>query len=104
MSIVKELAAKAKVASRELALLTAKDKNQALLSVADMILANTAEIIKANEIDLKNGAASGLSPALLDRLALNKDRISDMVEGVKQVSELEDPVGEIIASWDSQTA
>lgn len=99
MSIVKERASKAKVASRELANISTEAKNQALLAVASKILEDTDLIIKANEMDLQKGATAGLSPALLDRLALSKTRIADMVDGIKQVVGLEDPVGKIMESW-----
>lgn len=99
MSIVRELARQAKVASRKLAILDPQAKNNALLTVARQLLADRESILCANEIDLENGRQAGLSPSLLDRLALTAARIEDMVEGIKQVVELEDPVGQVIESW-----
>lgn len=99
MSIVKELASQAKTASRILSVLDTEVKNKALLAVAEQLLKDTENIIMANGIDLKEGSERGLSPALLDRLALDRGRIEDMVEGIKQVVELTDPVGQIIDSW-----
>ncbi|SHG77537.1 glutamate-5-semialdehyde dehydrogenase [Desulforamulus hydrothermalis] len=99
MSIVRELARQAKEASRQLATLTTADKNSALLKVAQQLLADKDSILYANQEDLARGKQAGLSPALLDRLALNAARIDDMVEGVKQVAALPDPVGEITESW-----
>ncbi|GAB6157018.1 glutamate-5-semialdehyde dehydrogenase [Desulfotomaculum varum] len=99
MSIVRELARQAKEASRELATLATADKNFALLKVAQQLLADKDSILCANQEDLTRGKQAGLSPALLDRLALNAARIDDMVEGIKQVAALPDPVGEVIESW-----
>lgn len=100
MSIVRELAQKAKDASRKLAILDNLAKNQALHSIATQLLADQESILQANLIDIKNGEQAGLSKPLLDRLALTPTRIQDMIEGLKQVAELEDPVGEIIESWE----
>lgn len=99
MSTVRELALKAKSASRQLAVLDTEAKNEALKAMAQQLLADAETILRANEIDLNNGQAAGLSPALLDRLALTPARIGDMVEGIMQVASLKDPVGEVIESW-----
>ncbi|AEF94833.1 Gamma-glutamyl phosphate reductase [Desulfotomaculum nigrificans CO-1-SRB] len=99
MSTVRELALKAKSASRQLAVLDTEAKNEALKAMAQQLLADAETILRANEIDLNNGQAAGLSPALLDRLALTPARIGDMVEGIRQVASLKDPVGEVIESW-----
>ncbi|SHF02952.1 glutamate-5-semialdehyde dehydrogenase [Desulforamulus putei DSM 12395] len=99
MSIVRELAKQAKAASRKLATLETAAKNDALLNVARQLLADRESILRANEIDLAKGKQAGLSPSLLDRLALTAARIEDMVEGIKQVVELADPVGQVMESW-----
>jgi len=98
MSIIKELAVKAKSASRKLAILDAHAKNQALQAVARQLLADAEDILRANEIDLNNGEQAGLSPSLLDRLALTPARLGGMVEGIMQVIALEDPVGQVLDS------
>ncbi len=70
-------------------------KNRALLAAADALDAARAELTAANELDLANGRANGLEPALLDRLALTPARIDDMIVGLRQVAKLPDPIGEI---------
>ncbi|GHA92332.1 glutamate-5-semialdehyde dehydrogenase [Modicisalibacter luteus] len=70
-------------------------KNAALLAMARQIEAERPALIDANARDLERGRASGLDDALLDRLALTQGRIDAMVEGLKQVAALPDPVGEI---------
>lgn len=99
MSLVKELAIKAKDASRTLAGLSTTAKNQALEAVAQQLLTDQPSILQGNKLDLANGQQAGLSPSLLDRLALNEQRLRDMVEGLRQVAELPDPVGEVIETW-----
>ncbi|MEW6695862.1 MAG: glutamate-5-semialdehyde dehydrogenase [Bacillota bacterium] len=99
MSIVRDLARQAKEASRRLAALATPAKNEALLNVARQLQADRESILQANEIDLAKGQQAGLSPSLLDRLALSAARIDDMVEGIRQVVELEDPVGQVMEAW-----
>ena len=95
--MLQELGKKAKVASRIMAKLGQSDKNQALLAVADALVAHAEEIIKANDIDIENGIKNNMSEALLDRLKLTKARFDDMAEGIRQVVALEDPVGEVLS-------
>jgi len=85
----------AREASRVVARATTAQKNQALLAAADALDAARAQLTEANEQDLANGRASGLEPAMLDRLALTPTRIDDMIEGLRQVASLPDPIGEI---------
>ena len=92
-----ELGKKAKAASRIMARLGQDKKNEALLKVADALIANAADIIKGNDIDMENAKANGMSEALLDRLKLTEGRLMDMAEGIRQVVSLEDPVGEVIS-------
>ena len=72
-----------------------RQKNLALSETAKAIDASREALKKANSEDLSKGEAAGLDSALLDRLELNDDRISGMIEGLQQVSALPDPVGEI---------
>lgn len=95
--MLQELGKKAKAASRIMSKLGQNDKNNALLMVADALVANSEEIIKANDIDIENGIKNGMSEALLDRLKLTKARFDDMAEGIRQVVSLEDPVGEVLS-------
>ncbi|MFC4860625.1 glutamate-5-semialdehyde dehydrogenase [Pseudomonas sp. JS3066] len=85
----------ARAASRVAARASTAQKNRALLAAADALDAARAELSAANEQDLANGRANGLEPAMLDRLALTPARIDDMIEGLRQVATLPDPIGEI---------
>ncbi|RRY24395.1 glutamate-5-semialdehyde dehydrogenase [Pseudomonas aeruginosa] len=85
----------ARAASRLLARAATAQKNRALLAAADALDAARAELSHANEQDLAAGRANGREPAMLDRLALTPARIDDMIEGLRQVATLPDPIGEI---------
>jgi glutamate-5-semialdehyde dehydrogenase len=93
---VSDLARAAKAAARELAALDSGTKNRALLAVADALEARADEIVEANARDLEAGRESGLSDALMDRLALDAGRIAAMARGVREIVALPDPVGEVI--------
>ena len=86
----------ARRASQTLATLGAEVKNRALQAVAAALEARTPEILEANARDLEQGLQSGLSEALLDRLALSEQRVADMAKGVRRIAGLPDPVGEVI--------
>ena len=90
------LAKQAKAASRELARLTTADKNACLLAMADALEQNATAIKEANVIDLEFGGKSGLSSAMLERLALDDKRIADMARGLREVAALPDPVGRLL--------
>ncbi len=94
---LEELCKKAKEASRLTATLGTQAKNEALLAVADALLAHDAEIIAANEKDLCRGRENHMPQGLLDRLLLDEGRIAQMAEGLRQVAALEDPIGEVIS-------
>ena len=89
------LGQQARAASRELNRVNTGQKNTALLAIADAIEARSAELLTANKKDMDAGAKNGLDDALLDRLALNDERIAGMAEGIRQIVALADPVGEI---------
>lgn len=74
-------------------------KNRALKRIAEELIKNSEYIITENKKDLENAKANGMKQAMIDRLELNEKRISDMAQGVLQVMELEDPIGEIIDEW-----
>ena len=99
MSAVLDLAQKAKQASRRLARLSAQEKNDLLLAMADQLELKKKEIRAANEEDLAAARKAGISGSLLDRLDLNEKRFAEMVAGVRQVVKLADPVGEVIRKW-----
>ena len=88
--------AAAKDASRLLATLDTQSKNDALERIAAGLEARVGEILEANLLDLEAGRESDLSPALLDRLALDERRIAAMAAGVRQIIALPDPVGEVV--------
>ena len=99
MSAVRELAQRAKRASRVLAQLGTKEKNSLLVGMADELDAQEKVIRKANQEDVAAARVAGTSGALLDRLELTEKRFREMVEGVRHVAELPDPVGEVIKKW-----
>jgi glutamate-5-semialdehyde dehydrogenase len=99
MSGVRELAQRAKRASRVLAQLGTKEKNSLLMGMADELKAQEKVIYKANQEDVTAARAAGTSGALLDRLELTEKRFREMVEGVQHVAQLPDPVGEVIKKW-----
>jgi glutamate-5-semialdehyde dehydrogenase len=88
------------LAAREAAHLLAQEssavKDRALEGIARALEARTPEILEANARDLEAGRESGLSPALMDRLALDERRIAAMAAGVREIAALPDPVGEVI--------
>src|SRR5260221_14607852 len=93
-----ELARQSQAASRELAGLTAAEKNACLLAMAEALERNADAIKEANSKDMTAGAQSRLSPALLDRLKLDDKRIAAMARGLREVAALPDPVGRILDS------
>jgi glutamate-5-semialdehyde dehydrogenase len=93
---VTELCRAAKAAARGLAALDSGTKDRALLAVASALEARVPEILEANARDLDAGRESGLSAALMDRLALTEERIAGMARGVREIVALPDPVGEVI--------
>jgi len=99
MSGVRELAQRAKRASRVLAQLGTEDKNSLLAGMADALDAQEKVIRKANQEDVAAARVAGTSGALLDRLELTEKRFREMVEGVRHVAKLPDPVGEVIKKW-----
>ena len=99
MSAVRELALRAKEAARCLAVLSTDEKNALLLAMADELIARKKEILEANRKDVEAGKSAGLTGALLDRLELTEKRFTEMVEGVRQVARLSDPVGEVVRKW-----
>ena len=99
MSGVRELAQRAKRASRVLAQLGTDEKNSLLVGMADELDAQEKVIRKANQEDVTAARVAGTSGALLDRLELTEKRFREMVEGVRHVAKLPDPVGEVIKKW-----
>ena len=94
-----ELGKKAKSSQTLLRKLTTEVKNKTLLRASELILERKEELIEANKKDLEFASKKGYSKALLDRLALNEKRINGMVQVLKDVASLPDPVGQIISMW-----
>jgi glutamate-5-semialdehyde dehydrogenase len=92
---ITQVGQQARRASRALAAASTKEKNDALLAIAEDIEANQEALMAENKKDLEAGAAKGLDTALLDRLELTPARIDSMVEGLRQIAALPDPIGEI---------
>ncbi|MBC8098003.1 MAG: glutamate-5-semialdehyde dehydrogenase [Armatimonadetes bacterium] len=90
---IPQMGADAKAAARLLAKATTAHKNAALLALADRLMAHEAAILTANDLDLADGRANGLSDALLDRLSLH-GRLAAITDDVRKVATLPDPVGE----------
>lgn len=90
----------ARAAARQLATAGTERKHAALVGMAQAVERRRQQILDANALDMSNGEAGGLSPALLDRLRLTAGRVRDMADGIRTVAELQDPVGKVIAEWD----
>ncbi|NVJ51638.1 MAG: glutamate-5-semialdehyde dehydrogenase [Gammaproteobacteria bacterium] len=90
-----QIGQQARAASRLLAKASTKQKNMALFAMADALESARPRLITENAKDMDNGRAKGLDSALLDRLLLDDKRIDGMIEGLKQVASLPDPIGEI---------
>ena len=90
-----ELLQKAKGAKTAMALASTETKNKALSAMADALERHQAEILAANQLDL-DAARGTISSVMLDRLALNPDRIAGMAKGIREVVELPDPVGSVL--------
>ena len=95
-----EIGKRVKNAAAQLAVASTEDKNRILMAIAAALRENCGEIVKANEIDLRNGVESGMSKAFLDRLMLDNDRVEGMAKGVEDVVSLPDPVGKIL--WETE--
>jgi len=93
---VHDAARRARVAARELATLSTDTKNSALHAAADNLLRDEGAILAANAEDLAIAKAAGTPEAMLDRLALNPNRIDGIASGLRQVAGLPDPIGEVL--------
>jgi glutamate-5-semialdehyde dehydrogenase len=98
--LMADIGARAKAASQDLAIASAESKQAALMAAAEAVWAQRSEIIAANKLDLDYGRDKGLSPAMMDRLMLDEDRIQGIVDGLRAVADQPDPVGEVMEEWD----
>lgn len=94
-----ELGKRAKEAARRLARLSSEEKNRALLRMAERLEEQKDFILRENQKDLDLAKKGGLSNALLDRIALNWERIQSMAKGLREIAALPDPVKEIVRMW-----
>ncbi|MCX8966044.1 glutamate-5-semialdehyde dehydrogenase [Erwinia psidii] len=94
--MLEEMGKAAKAASYQLAVLSGVQKNQVLLTIADRLETQSAEILSANEHDLADARKNGMSEALLDRLMLNPARLQGIADDVRKVCQLADPVGVVM--------
>lgn len=93
---VLEVARRARDASRALSTATRATKDDALRALADALVAATARVLEANAQDLERGRANGMSPGLLDRLALTPERVAAIADALRELAALPDPVGEVV--------
>jgi len=95
-----DIAKKAKKATRVLSKLNPDVKEKLLIKMSEALIDKSDIIIKANKKDVKSALASGLSSAMVDRLRLNKKRIKEMADCLRDISQLPDPVGKVIKVWE----
>src|SRR6266508_615862 len=96
---VMELGRRARAASRRLAAASTAEKDQALLTAADLLVERTPEILAANAVDTEHAESDGMQAGPLDRLRLSDTRIAGMAAGLRKVAALPDPVGEVLDGW-----
>ena len=96
---VADLARRAKAAAPSLAVATTEVKNAALLAAADRLQADVADLLDANAEDVARGEAEGMPDGMVDRLRLDEVRVAGMASGLRQVADLEDPVGQVTSEW-----
>ncbi len=95
-TLIAEMGARARAAAGELAQMTTQEKAKALRSAAQALRDAEADILAANDKDMAEGEAKGLTGALLDRLKLDPKRFAGMIDGVEAIAGLPDPVGQVI--------
>lgn len=95
MEYLEQLGTNAKEASRQMGLLSMEEKKNGLLAAAEALVDNSQKLLEENEKDFLQAEQQGVKVSLLDRLRLTEERIIEMAEGLKQIADLEDPVGEV---------
>ncbi len=98
--LIDQMGSAARTAAAELAFAPSAAKEAALMAAADAVWARRVEIMAANGEDMAYGASKGLTPAMMDRLALDEGRIGAICEGLRAVAAQADPVGQVMADWD----
>jgi len=97
--VITEICQRAKVASAELAKVSAEVRNKALYNMADALEKNCSTILEANTKDVESARAKGVKEALIDRLVVDKKRVNSMASNLREVAKLPDAVGEIVKTW-----
>ncbi|MEO5620298.1 MAG: glutamate-5-semialdehyde dehydrogenase [Cypionkella sp.] len=98
--MMREIGEAARAAAAELAYANPERKYAALIGASHAVWQRRQEILDANTLDLAYGAEKGLSPAMMDRLMLDEQRIRGIVDALRAVAEQRDPVGRVLAEWD----
>lgn len=99
MTYIDTLGQQAKVAGRQIAKLSTAAKNDLLNQVAKALVAESAYIITENAKDMANAKENGISEIMQDRLLLTEDRIAGIAEGVRQVADIQDPIGQVVRGY-----
>ena len=96
MQDLQEIGRLSKESSQELIKMNTREKNIILKGIAEAIIENKDNILQANTLDVKEAETRQMKTSLIDRLKLNEERLLDMVQGIKDIALLDDPIGEII--------
>jgi glutamate-5-semialdehyde dehydrogenase len=99
MMSIRDAALAAKEASVRLATLGQTQKNDVLCAMASALEENTSFILEKNALDIETARGNGMEQSMLDRLLLNERRIADMANGLRDVAQLNDPIGETLEMW-----
>lgn len=99
-TLMLELGRKARAAASKLATASAERKYAALIGAAEAVRNHKADILSANAVDMENAEAKGMTKAFQDRLLLTEARLDGIIDALRAIAELPDPVGAIIAEWD----
>lgn len=97
---VYEAGERAKVASKSIMLRTNEEKNEALMLIAQALLENADKIIEENKKDILSAREKGVKESLVDRLMLDKKRVEALAQAVREITVLEDPIGEVVDEWE----
>jgi glutamate-5-semialdehyde dehydrogenase len=100
MSDLMEKAKRVQAAASRIAIQTTEEKNRALKEISAKLIEEKAYILRENEKDLEAGRKNGLSEPLIDRLQLTEQRIEDMAQALIELTDLKDPIGEVLDAWE----
>src|SRR6056300_1132741 len=99
LKYIKLINKRSKEAFKEISISNSKKRNLAILNTSKIIENNQSKILEANKIDIENAQLKKMSGAFLDRLILNNERIKNITNGLKQISEMSDPLGVELSRW-----